>query len=164
MKKIPLSQGKYAIVDDADFAWLSKWKWCAKKTGRGWYVVRSVYKNGKQTIIQMHRLILNTPLGMETDHINHDGLDNRRANLRICTRTENNRNARKRRKPTSSQFKGVYWHKRYCKWAAQIMHNGKKIHLGFYDSEIEAARAYDRAALKYFCEFALTNFQMEKTA
>lgn len=157
-KHIPLTQGKFAIVDDGDFGWLSKRKWCAIFTGRHWYAVRTVRKNGKWTTNWMHRLILNTPVGMDSDHINHDGLDNRRANLRICTKSQNSYNQRKRQRPASSRFKGVCWHKAARKWLARIGHNRKRIYLGSYDSELEAAQAYDRAALEHFGEYALTNF------
>ena len=158
MKKIPLTQGKFAIVDDADFEWLSQWKWCARPDRRNWYAMRRVWKNGKSVTIWMHRQILNTPPGKETDHINSDGLDNRRCNLRMCTTSQNSGNARKCHKPTTSKYKGVYWNRIAYKWHVQIGQKGKRVHLGYFDSEIEAAQVYDRAALKYFGEFANINF------
>ncbi len=158
-KQIPLSKGKFAVVDDDDFGWLSRWKWhytCG-------YARRTAYLGGgrknRQTIqIFMHRLIVNVPEELETDHIDHDGLNNRRANLRICTNTENKRNQRKR-PGLSSHYKGVSWNKGMKQWQAHIGIDHKNIYLGCRPSPEEAARAYDRAAIKYFGEFAYTNLE-----
>jgi hypothetical protein len=103
-------------------------------------------------------LILNTPDGMETDHINHDGLDNRRVNLRSCTQAENQHNQQPRKKAKSSVFKGVCYSKNGDKWQSYITVNRKIINIGYFLSEIKAALAYDEAARKYYGEFAHTNF------
>jgi len=155
MKEIPLTQSKIAIVDDDMFEELSKHKWYFE----GRYAARiSSLHLGKQKLIRMHRTICSTPDGMETDHINGDKLDNRRENLRICTRAENSRNKRKRAHNTSG-YKGVYWYKQDKKWEAQIEIEGKNIHLGYFEDLLNAARAYDAAAIKLHGSFARTNFQ-----
>ena len=105
----------------------------------------------------MHRLIINVPQEMQTDHINRNGLDNRRENLRICTQMQNNQNC-KPHKNSSSIFKGVHWSKWTRKWMASIMQDYKNMYLGYYDSEIEAAKTYDRKAKELFGKFARTNF------
>jgi len=96
MKEIKLTQGKFAIVDDADYNWLNQWKWYAKicSNGKRIYVARFQRINGKPTTIYMHRIITNCPEDKEVDHINGDSLDNRRKNLRIVTRSENSNNRR----------------------------------------------------------------------
>lgn len=106
----------------------------------------------------MHRVILNTPKGMESDHINGDGLDNRRCNLRICTTSQNQQNQQTQSRIKSSGFKGVNWAKRANKWVARIVIAKKEMWLGSFDSELKAALAYDNAAKKYFGEFSKTNF------
>jgi len=160
MKKIRLTQGQYAIVDDADYDWLNQWKWFAYKHRSGnFYAARmSPTRNGKRFFIRMSREIL----GLEhddkrqADHIQHNTLDNRHSNLRICTHQGNMRN--KRAHPnTTSQFKGVSWYKRYEKWVAKIWINKKQKCLGYFKNEKEAARAYNEAAIHYYREFACLN-------
>jgi len=94
-KTISLSQGKVARVDEEQFEWLNAWKWCAHKGRNTWYAVRRDYSGDKPKMVSMHRLLLGPPPGMETDHRNGDGLDNRRSNLRACTRRQNQMNKRK---------------------------------------------------------------------
>ena len=155
-KHIPLTQGQFAVVDNEDYEELSEHQWYAlKNCYGGYFAVRSIHKP-KNTMVIMHRQILNCPDGMMVDHINHDTLDNRVTNLRICTNRQNQQNSRRHRN-TSSQYKGVTWHKRDRKWQAQICVNGKRVYLGQYDSDIEAARVYDKAAIAYFREFACPN-------
>jgi hypothetical protein len=151
-KKIVLSKGKYAIVDDADFGWLNQWKWCY--TGRG-TAKRTV--NGKS--ILMHRLIMAAPDGIEVDHINRNTLDNRRVNLRFATRNQQAQN-RGIQSNNRSGYLGVHYHKSHQgkKWRARIGVNGKYIYLGHFHTPEEAAKAYDKAAKKWHGEFATVNF------
>ena len=161
MKQISLTQGKVALVDNEDYPELSKHKWCAVEYHNVWYARRRFIK-GKNVF--MHREILGLKFGdgIKTDHWNHNGLDNQRHNLRICTNAENCRNQRVHKH--SSMFKGVTWWKTRQKWMARIYYNYKQIHLGYFDSEIEAAKVYDRAALKYHGEFAKLNFPLKRSA
>ena len=156
MKKIPLTQGKFVVVDDCDYDWLIRHKWYARKENRTYYAGR---KSGK-VISQMHREILGLKAGdkRQIDHINHNGLDNRRSNLRICSFAENHRNRQLNRRKHTSKYKGVCWYKAGCKWRAEIRCDYKLFFLGYFDSEIDAAKAYDRAARKLFGEFACLNF------
>ncbi len=159
MKRIPLTQGKYAIVDDEDFEGLSKYKWYALKGHKTYYAVRGVHRNKKRKMIFMHREILGLQPndGTATDHINHNGLDNRRCKIRICTHAQNTHN-RLPYKMFTSKYKGVSWDRTTKKWRAKIMFNYKNIHLGFFEDEIEAAKAYDKKAKELFGEFAYMNF------
>ena len=157
MKQIPLTQGKIALVDDEDYERLNRHRWYAQKSRYTYYAVRkSSRKQGKQRTIYMHKEILDIPLGFETDHKNHFGLDNRKANIRSCTRGENQHN--RRQQNGASKYKGVTWYKGLRKWQAQIRFDGKTIHLGQFYLEIDAARTYDRKAKELFGEFAHTNF------
>ncbi len=154
-KKIPLTQGKYALVDAGDYEWLSKWKWFARTDGKGaWYAERATSK--RPYILPMHRAILGASKGMEVDHINHNGLDNRRSNLRLCTHQQNLCN-RDKNSTSTKKYKGVYAHRGSWRWRAQIGLNSVKIYLGMFDTPELAAQAYNVAALKYHGEFAKLN-------
>ena len=126
----------------------------------GWYCSPNGHKRRRRTILQIHRLIMDAPKGMDVDHINGNPLDNRKSNLRICSRAENLRN-RGANKNNTSGYKGVSWHKRNKKWACQIKHNYKKIHVGNYATPEEAARAYDKKAKELHGEYAYLNFPDE---
>jgi len=153
-KRIPLTQNKFAIVDDEDFDQVNQYKWYFNNGyARRWYLDKKTKKEGYMT---MHRLINNTPKGMDTDHINHNGLDNRKENLRSATRNQNNQNYLPQKH--SSKYKGVYWNKKEKKFKAYIGLNGKAIHLGYFKTEIEGAKAYDRKAKEIYGEFAYLNF------
>lgn len=162
MKKIKLSQNKFTLVDDKWFDELSKFKWSAHKDRSKYYAKTHIYKkNGKRTTLAMHRLILELA-GFDiknklTDHKNGDGLDNRLKNLRVATRSQNRVNSNKN-KNNSSGYKGVFWHKSENKWISNIRIKGKTIHIGYFNSKEEAARAFDKESIKYHGEFAKTNF------
>jgi hypothetical protein len=109
----------------------------------------------------MHREVINPPAHLDVDHINHNGLDNRKANLRPVTQAQNCLNRPYKiykKKISSSKYKGVTWHKRMKKWTAQICYQGKHKSLGYFDDETDAAKAYDDAAKKHHKEFAVLNF------
>jgi hypothetical protein len=152
-KEIKLSHGKTAIVDNDWHDYLSQWKWRANFSGWKWYAFRN--EGGK--IVKMHRVIMGvTDRNIQVDHINGKSLDNRRANLRLCTMAENQRN-RGPAKSNTSGFKGVYWDTRAGKWHAHITVNNKKTNLGLYADSIDAARAYNAAATKWHGPFAYLN-------
>jgi hypothetical protein len=157
MKLIPLSQGLYAQVDDQDFEWLSKWKWSAVLKHNVWYAVRRPEKHGRRRTVYMHREIMGFPDGKHIDHIDRDGLNNRRSNLRICSAAQNQRN-RGKQVNNAAGHKGVSWNWQKRKWEARINARGKRKFLGYFDSPEEAAFAYDRAAVQYYGEFAKLNF------
>jgi hypothetical protein len=149
MFKIQLNQSKFAIVDAEDYDWLNQWKWSYSR-----YAIRTT-KEDRRTI-SMHRFIMDAPEGMEVDHINGDKLDNRRCNLRICTHQQNTC-SRHRSTKKSSKYQGVSWNKEHKKWVAQIGINGKRINLGRFLLEEDAARAFDKAAKELHGEFARLN-------
>lgn len=144
MATIPLNRGVVAIVDEEDWAELSRWKWFARVSGDNFYAYRHVYKAGGEQTIAMHREILGAGSGEIVDHRNGDGLDNRRSNLRLCTSRQNAQN----RVPVVGEvkFKGVTFHRRTGKWQAQIGHLGRTMYLGLFSTAEAAARAYDQAA------------------
>ncbi len=156
MRQIQLTQGKYALVDDEDYEWLSQWKWHADKKGNNYYAKRNFMVEGVRKNTYIHRDIMNPPKYMEIDHKNGDGLDNRRKNLRVCTKSQNAMN-RKSQKYSTSIYLGVSWDKEKKRWRAIIKANGKTKKLGRFKTELEAAIIYNIAARKYFGEFARPN-------
>lgn len=161
MKRIKLTKGKYAFVDDADYEFLNQWNWHFK-TGyahRNQYLKGDNIKSRKRISIYMHRLIMNTPIEMFTDHINGNSIDNRRSNLRICTKAENCRNRINITNP--SKYNGVFFKKSKFnlkkKWFSSICVNYKNIYLGNFKTKKEAALAHNLAAKKYHGKFASLN-------
>lgn len=161
MKQIPLTQGLFALVDNEDFEELNKFKWCAIKVreSNNYYAARGVNMKTTTLGIKMHRYILGlTDPKIKCDHIDHNGLNNQRYNLRPSTNAENTRN--RGSKPNSSSiYKGVTWNKKAKKWIAQININGKNKYLGSFIDEIEAAKVYDVMAKLHHGEFAWLNFK-----
>lgn len=152
MKFIELTQGRKAVVDDEDFAWLSQWNWYYHKNRKHGYAERK--EAGR--IVLMHREIsrhhgLLKP-GMEVDHWNDCGLDNRKENLRVATQNDNAHN-RGKHQNNSSGVPGVSWHKQHGKWHAKIMLNGKDKHLGYFNDLEDAKAARQAAERKYFGKF-----------
>lgn len=159
MKQIPLTKGYVALVDDADYEAVSKFKWYARIQRRTVYAERVAYApDNKQTTIMLHRFILSiTDPQIDVDHEDHNGLNNQRYNLRSTNASGNGGNAQKTSSLTSSRFKGIFWRKDRNKWRANIRVNRKLISLGCFSSEQEAALAYNKAAKELFGEFALLN-------
>ncbi len=157
MKEISLSKGLIALVDDADYEELSKYKWYASMN-RKHYARRHHMVNGKKSKLYMHRQILGiTDKKIFVDHIDGNGLNNQRSNLRAATHSENLANVNKRL-GTSSKFRGVNFKKATSKWQVQIQHQGKLHFVGSFVDEVEAAKAYDKKAVELFGEFAKLNF------
>jgi hypothetical protein len=156
MKTIPLTRGYFTKVDDDDYEKYASVRWHVCPMKKGAKALRSTFVNGKKTTTYLSRVIMNAPKGKQVDHINHDTLDNRKCNLRVCTREQNNANQNISKNNTSG-YKGVCWHIRLNKWQAKIGVNMKRITLGSFNTKEEAALAYNKGAKKYFGEFACLN-------
>lgn len=159
-KRIPLTQGQVAIIDNEDYERLSKHKWCAR-----WDPDTKTYvalRNGPRAEIPrrtifMSREIMNPPDGKVVDHKDHNTLDSRKSNLRVCSATQNARN-RIVNPNTTSGWKGVSCDKRTNKFYARIRVDGSRMYLGSFEDPMQAARAYDKAAAKHHGQFACLNF------
>ena len=178
MKEIKLTRGYVALVDDEDFELFGHLKWYAQryeqKSCLKIYAARTTKFKKKKTLHFLHRMILNAPKNLLIDHIDGDGLNNQRNNLRLCTPMQNSQN-RKSNKNSSSKYVGVHkslqkgtyslkggsiiTHIYGYKWEAQAKYKGKSIYLGSFDNEIDAAKARDRYVIKLFGEFANLNFK-----
>lgn len=149
MKEIQLTQGKVALVDDEDYESVNCFLWYARRNKRKFYALsRTKSLDGKYIPISMHRFILDAPTGKQVDHIDGNGLNNTKVNLRLVNNSENHQN--RDAVLGLSKYKGVGWHRRVNKWYAHIKLNGRHMHLGYFDVEEEAARIYDRVALQIF--------------
>lgn len=156
MREIPITRGLIVIVDDDDYHELAKYRWCASYSSSGYYACRGIWskKEKKCEYVYMHRLLANAKKGEQVDHINGNRLDNRRCNLRICSRHENQRNMKAR----ASGTKGIHFVKRRIHlktpWSAYIRIDGRRKHLGYFASSDEAQLAYNAAAVVHYGEFA----------
>ena len=151
---IKLQNGIETVIDDKDFEKIKGYKWIYGVGNR--YVGANVYNKGNRKQILLHRFIMSTPKGLHTDHINGNKLDNRKCNLRICTPSQNQMNSRKNI-TKSSKYKGVSWFKRDSCWRAYISTKGKQFHLGYFKSEKNAAKAYNKKARKLFGIYSFLN-------
>lgn len=153
VRLIPLTQGKFAMVDASDYEFLMQWKWCAqRKKGNYW---RAVRRDAQDNYVYMHRQIIGAPKESKVDHRDGDALHNWRGNLRLATNSQNLCNRGPDRNNTSG-FKGVHWDKSKNKWAAEIHINNRKVFLGRFSDINAAATAYADAATKYHGHFART--------
>jgi hypothetical protein len=153
-REIELTRGRFALVDNEDYEAVARFQW---HYSNGYATRMSPRNGGPQHHVQMHRVITEAPVGVLVDHVNHDTLDNRRANLRLAPWGGNQRNQRRRR-DNASGYKGVSWHTRRGKWAAYITVAKRRTHLGLFGDPILAALVYDEAARQAHGEFAHLNF------
>jgi hypothetical protein len=160
MKELKLTQGYIALVDDEDYELISQYKWHTFKSRNGLYGARNSSKKlGTQRKILLHRMLLNAPIGLEVDHINGNGLDNRRENLRFASRAENQYNRVGKQK--ISAYKGVSLHNKTGLWRMRIEKAGER-YASYFKTEEEAARAYDAKAKELFGKYARLNFPVEE--
>lgn len=158
MIEIPCRNGGVVLIDDQDEGVARQFQWYRNSPDNSdrFYAMAKPYVNGKQPTIWMHRLILDAKKGQYVDHVNHDGMDNRRCNIRLCSQSQNNAN--NRCVVGISGYRGVYPVRRGSSWLAAIQHHGITIRLGVFSDKVNAAIARDKAALHYFGEFATLNF------
>ncbi len=157
MQLIPLTKGYFAMVDDADFKWLSSVKWHSKVKRNTVYAERTFFENGKKVTLKMHRAIMSvTDKDVFIDHRDGNGLNNSRDNLRVCTNSQNIMNAGSYA-GSSSRFKGVYRIEKTNKWLSNISVNGRLTHIGLFENEEDAARNWNKFAKEHRGEFAKLN-------
>lgn len=155
---VTLTRGMYAKVDREDYEIVSQYKWYATPGKITWYAKTSAWDNtvGRSRSISMHRLLLDAQPGQLVDHANHDGLDNRRANIRLATNSQNTANSSKKRK--AARYRGLGFNNRLRRWQVYVEKDGYCHYCGSYKNDEEAAKAYDQKAVELFGEFATLNF------
>ena len=158
VRRIPLTRGKFALVEPEDYYQLSKFNWHTREPTKGIFYASGI-RNGKS--VRMHREIMDAPDDLVVDHIDRNGLNNCRSNLRLCTPAQNNLN-KFLNSYGSSKYKGVNWAKIKKKWRAEVQFDNKMYYLGYFTDEIDAAKAYDEKASQLHGEFACLNFPPEK--
>ena len=164
MKEIQLTQNKVALVDDEDYDYLMQWKWLTVKCRKSFYAGRQpAGPHSGRKLIFMHRVIMETPIDIEVDHIDFNGLNNQRYNLRNCTHQNNKRNNRGNCNNKTGYVGVKFIEDRRKHFRAAIGIGKKTVNLPYYHTAEEAARSYDEAAIKYFGEFACLNFPEEKS-
>ena len=151
MASVFTNSGKEILIDEEDLAWATQFTWYVTDTG---YAYRSVRVAGKSKNIRMHRELLSATKGVDVDHINGNRVDNRRTNLRLCSRSNNLKNKTKRRCDNRSGITGVFQHKQTGKWAVQIQVDGKPRHVGLFATLDEAKVARKDIEAKLYGEFA----------
>ena len=157
VKKIKIYGGKITLVDDEDYDQLNQYKWQLDSSGKGeGYARTNLYTNKKTIVKRMHQFLIDTPKGMQTDHIDRNSLNNQKSNLRIVTRSQNNMN-RSKQNGCLHKYKGVKFHKKLDKWEARIKKDKKLYYLGLFKNEIDAAKAYNKKAIEFFGEYACLN-------
>lgn len=155
-QRLALNKGRFALIDKNDFECANKFRWTAHWDGWNWYAIRHARVNNKWTTIYLHRFLMDASPGTQIDHADGNGLNCTRDNMRMASNYQNQQN-QKRQANNSSGVSGVCWYKPYQKWLARIGANGKKIHLGYFESKADAKRARDEAAIRYHGEFARLN-------
>ena len=164
MKEIILTQGKVSLVDDEDYDYINQFKWHALKQDKGFYAGRKIRINGKRKYLFIHQIICPVSKGLEVDHIDHNGLNNQKYNLRSATHAQNMHNSSQNQSNSGKQinntsgYKCVFWHKKNKKWFVQIGKDNKIYFLGYFIDPIEGAKTYDVAAVLLFEDYCLLNF------
>jgi len=153
-KAIPLRNGVSTSLDDEDYDRAQAFRW--HKTANG-YVAGTVIEQGARKRVYLHRWLLDAQPGQLVDHLDGNPLNNRRANLRLATRSQNQAN-RRRNRTSRSRYKGVTWHQGQQRWMARLQVNGRRITIGYYADPLQAAYEYDAFARTYFGEYARLNF------